>query len=347
MGLRGIKGAMELSDNIVQTRARLDLINDGSYTTDGLQNLIYASAQRSRGDYMNTADMVAKMGVMAGDSFSGPAEIVAFTEQLNKMYTVSGTNLAGQRAATLQLQQAMAMGVLRGQEFRSVVQQVPMLIRAVADSLGVSTGEVKKLADEGKITADVVKNAMFMSAEEINGKFESMPMTWGQVWTSMKNEMIMAAQPMLDVVNAIAQNWDRLKPIFIGVAAVIGIVAAAWGVYTVAQTLVWKAVTWLTVAANQALIVSLLANPLTWIAILVGVVIAVIYRWVQSIGNLRMAWLIAVDFVLSALDNAKIGFFTGLYFIQGLLDRMGLGFRTFGVGVQNIMGDVCWALFNP
>lgn len=325
LGLRGLKELAGLSDSMVQTRARLDMISDGSMSADEIQKMIFESAQRSRGDYMNTADMVSKMGIMAGDSFNGPSEVVAFTEQLNKMYTVSGTNLAGQRAATLQLQQAMAMGVLRGQEFRSVVQQVPMLVQAIGDSLGVSTGEVKKMADEGLITASVVKNAMFSSADEINAKFETMPMTWSQVWTSMKNEAIMAAQPLLDVVSAIAQHWEQLKPVFVGVATAIGIVAVAWGVYTVAQNL-----------ANAAM----WSNPLFWIVMLIGLVVSAIYQWVQSIGGLKIAWLTTVDAVLTWWDNLKAGFFDGVYWVENLLDNMGLAFLTMNFAAKNALGDL-------
>lgn len=314
MGLRGIKALVGLSDNMVQTKARLNIVNDGSMSTDALQKMIYESAQRSRGDYMGTADMVSKMGIMAGDAFhNDPRELVAFTETLNKMYTVSGTNQAGRQAATLQLEQAMAMGVLRGQEFRSVVQQVPMLVQAVADSLGVSTGEVKKMADEGLITASVVKNAMFRAADDVNAKFETMPMTWGQVWTSMKNEAIMAAQPLLDVVNEIAQHWDSLKPIFLGVASAIGVVAVAWGVYTVAQNL-----------ANAAM----WTNPLFWIALAVGVAVIAIYQFIQSCGGLKLAWMTAVDFVKTWGDKLKIFFWSFVYGVQDAVGDLKAGVLT-------------------
>ncbi|WP_394876184.1 tape measure protein, partial [Clostridium neonatale] len=206
LGMQAVKGIIGASDEIVQTKARLDLMNDGLQTTEELQNMIFQSAQRSRGAYADTASAVAKMGILAKDAFSSNEETVAFVEQLNKQFTICGTDIAGAQAATLQLTQALASGVLRGEELNSVFEQAPTVIQAIADYLDVGIGEIRDMASEGQITADIVKKAMFAAADETNEKFESMPKTIGQIWQGIKNEALMAFQPVLLKINEIANN---------------------------------------------------------------------------------------------------------------------------------------------
>lgn len=206
LGMQAVKGIINASDEIVQTKARLDLMNDGLQTTEQLQNMIFQSAQRSRGAYADTASAVAKMGILAKDAFSSNEETVAFVEQLNKQFTICGTDIAGAQAATLQLTQALASGVLRGEELNSVFEQAPTVIQAIADYLDVGIGEIRDMASEGQITADIVKKAMFAAADETNKKFESMPKTIGQIWQGIKNEALMAFQPVLLKINEVANN---------------------------------------------------------------------------------------------------------------------------------------------
>ncbi len=206
LGMQAVKGIINASDEIVQTKARLDLMNDRLQTTEELQNMIFQSAQRSRGAYADTASAVAKMGILAKDAFSSNEETVAFVEQLNKQFTICGTDIAGAQASTLQLTQALASGVLRGEELNSVFQQAPTVIQAIADYLDVGIGEIRDMASEGQITADIVKKAMFAAADETNEKFESMPKTIGQIWQGIKNEALMAFQPVLLKINEIANN---------------------------------------------------------------------------------------------------------------------------------------------
>lgn len=250
---------MDLSDQLTSTTARLNLMNDGLQTTRDLQNMIYLSAERSRGAYQATADAVSKLGLMAGDAFSSSEEIIAFTEQLNKQFTIAGTETAGIEAAMLQLTQAMGSGVLRGEEYNSILEQAPNIIQAIADYMEVPKGQLKDMAAEGEITAEIVKNAMFAAADETNAKFEAMPKTFSQIWTSFQNTALMAFQPVLqrlnDVANSeafqtfingaiealsmvagivveifnliasvgtmIADNWSWLSPIIYGVAAAL------------------------------------------------------------------------------------------------------------------------------
>ena len=320
---------LELADSMTTTRARLDLMNDGLQTTAELQDMIMESANRSRAAYSTTADAVAKMGIMAGDAFSSNEELIAFSELINKQFTIAGTSAAGIDAAMLQLTQAMSSGVLRGEELNSVFEQAPTIIQTIADYLGVPIGKIREMASEGQITSTIVKNAMLASADEINAKFAAMPMTFSQVWTIAKNIALEAFTPVLTLIGQGAQwiydNWSMIAPVFWGLAA------AALG-YAVA--------TWIANGAAQAFFTTLLTTPLFWIALAIGVVVAAIYKWVQSVGGLKVAWLICVNAVLTAWDWVKIGFMTGVYFVMNLWNRLQLAFYTASVNIQNFMGDM-------
>lgn len=206
MSVQTVSKAFDLSDTITNTTARLDMMNDGLQTIEQLQQMIFQSAQNSRGSYQDSADAVAKMGIMAQDAFNSNAELVAFVEQLNKQFTIAGTSQEGISSAMLQLTQAMSSGVLRGEELNSVFEQAPTIIQSIADYLDVPVGKIRDLASEGLISSEIVKNALLSSAEETNAKFEQMPMTWGQVFTSMKNQALMAFQPVLIKINELANN---------------------------------------------------------------------------------------------------------------------------------------------
>lgn len=327
---------VELADGMTTTRARLDLMNDGLQTTAELQDMIMKSANRSRAAYSTTADAVAKMGIMAGDAFSSNEELIAFSELINKQFTIAGTSAAGIDAAMLQLTQAMSSGVLRGEELNSVFEQAPTIIQTIADYLGVPIGKIREMAAEGQITSTIVKNAMLASADEINAKFAAMPMTFSQVWTIAKNIALEAFTPVLTLIGQGAQwiydNWSMIAPVFWGLAAAALGYAVALGIQTAA--------TWIANGAAQAFFTTLLTNPLFWIALAIGVVVAAIYKWVQSVGGLKVAWLICVNAVLTAWDWVKIGFMTGVYFVMNLWNRLQLAFYTASVNIQNFMGDM-------
>ena len=330
------KQVIELADSMTTTRARLDLMNDGLQTTAELQDMIMESANRSRASHQTTADAVAKMGVMAGDAFSSNEELIMFSELINKQFAIAGTSAAGIDAAMLQLTQAMSSGVLRGEELNSIFEQAPTIIQTIADYLGVPIGKIREMAAEGQITSTIVKNAMLSSADEINAKFASMPMTFSQVWTIAKNVALEAFTPVLTMIGQGAQwiydNWSMIAPIFWGLAAAALGYAVALGIQTAA--------TWIANGAAKAFFTTLLTNPLFWIAIAIGVVVAAIYQWVQSVGGLKVAWLICVNAVLTAWDWVKIGFMTGVYFVMDLWNRLQLAFYTAGVNIQNFMGDM-------
>lgn len=210
--IQTLSSALGLSDTLASTTARLNMMNDGLQTTQDLQNMIYLSAERARGSYQTTADAVSKLGLMAGDAFSSSEEIIAFMEQVNKQFTIAGTEASGIDAAMLQLTQAMGSGVLRGEEYNSILEQAPNIIQTIADYLEVPKGQLKDMAAEGKITADIVKAAMFAAVDETNAKFESMPMTFEQIGTSLENTALMALQPLLENLNKVA-NSDAFQQV--------------------------------------------------------------------------------------------------------------------------------------
>lgn len=332
----GAKKILELADTMTQTTARLDLMNDGLQTTEELQNKIMASANRSRAAYQTTADAVAKMGVMAGDAFANNDEIIAFTELINKQFTIAGTSAAGIDAAMLQLTQAMASGVLRGEELNSIFEQAPTIIQSIADYLDVPIGNIRAMAQEGQITADIVKNAMFATADETNRKFESMPMTFAQVWTNLQNQLLQTFQPLIQMIGSAAQwisdNWATIEPVLLAVAAAVGVLAVAFGV--------WKLVTLAQTIAQWALNSALLASPITWIVLAIAAVVGAIVYWINKIGGLKVAWLTVCNAIMTAWDWVKIGFFTGVYWVIGLWEKMQLAFKTVATNIANFMGDM-------
>lgn len=218
LGVRAAQAFVGLTDTFTQTTARLERMNDGLQATSELQTMIYQAAQRSRGAYQEMADMVGKLGTMAGEAFSSNTELVAFAEQINKQFALAGTSGQGMQAAMLQLTQAMSSGVLRGEELNSILEQAPTITKTIADYLGKTTGEMRKMAADGEITAQVVKNAMFWAADETNAAFEKIPLTFGQAWTMAGNAAIKAIQPAM-------QRLTDLLNSDLGKSAVNGLIA--------------------------------------------------------------------------------------------------------------------------
>lgn len=298
LSLRCIGQAAGLADTISTTTARLDMMNDGLQSIAELTEMIYTSANRARGAYQDTADMVAKLGTLAGEAFDGDtSQIVAFSEQINKLMTLSGATSAGRQAAMLQLTQAMSSGVLRGEELNSILEQTPTIAQTIARYLGVSTGEMRNLASEGLVTADVVKNAIFSAAEETNAKFAQMPLTFSQAATRIKNAAIMEFQPigqrLSDALNSdtgqaaiegviriigrlgdaadwtfdkigegaawVRQNWEALIPIAAGLGAAALVAGGSMVAAGAAGAVAWAAANWplLLVAAGVAGVIAL------------------------------------------------------------------------------------------
>lgn len=202
----GIKALLGLSDKMTSTTTRLNFLVDDGGSVEALEQKIMASAQRSRSAYLDTASAIASMGANAGSAFESNDELIAFMEQINKQFVIGGATAEGQSAAMLQLTQAMAAGALRGEELNSILENAPGIARAIESYMGIAEGSIKQYAEQGLITAEVVKNAMFAAADETNAKFESMPLTWAQIATKMQNTALAAFDPVLTRLNQVANS---------------------------------------------------------------------------------------------------------------------------------------------
>ncbi|HGM1125351.1 TPA: tape measure protein [Clostridioides difficile] len=191
LGLKSIGGLANLSDQMTNTNARLAMINDDKLSDGGLNKMIFQSAERSRASYLDTAQIVSRIGMNAGSAFSSTREIVSFAEQLNKKFIIAGASTQEMSSALLQLTQGLGSGVLRGEELNAVFESAPNIIKSIADYLDVDIGKIRGMASEGMLTADIVKNSLLAAAEQTNAEFEKMPYTFGQIWTSIKNNAVM------------------------------------------------------------------------------------------------------------------------------------------------------------
>ncbi|HBG0910411.1 TPA: tape measure protein [Clostridioides difficile] len=191
LSIRTLGGLGNLSDQMTSTNARLSMINDGQQSDSGLNKMIFQSAERSRASYLDTAKIVSRIGMNAGKAFSSTKEIVGFAEQLNKKFVIAGASTEEMNSALLQLTQGLGSGVLRGEELNAVFESAPNIIQSIADYLDVDIGKIRGMASEGMLTADIVKNSLLAAAEQTNAEFEKMPYTFGQIWTSIKNNAIM------------------------------------------------------------------------------------------------------------------------------------------------------------
>ena len=366
LGMKAVKGLVGLSDTITQTDARLSMMNDGLQTTAELNDMIYASAQRSRGSYLATADAVAKLGLMAGDAFSSNKETIAFMEQVNKQFKIAGPSAQGIDAAMLQLTQAMGSGVLRGEEYNSILEQAPNIIQAIAKYLDVPKGQLKEMAADGKITADIVKAAMFACADETNAKFESMPKTWSDIWTSMKNRAIKALDPVLAKINQLA-NSERvqrtvngllrafsvmavvLAQVFDGVCAVYNFVADNWSwigpivMGIVGALLLYKTVMFIISAVEVAATIAKLAYAAATGAQVAATTAATAaqYGLNTAIWACPITWVIALIIVLIVLIAIFFEQVVGaVYWLGALFKNIGLWIANVSIAIWNSIKNI-------
>ena len=326
---RSVKAFVGLSDEMTQIKARLNAINDGQQTTVELQNMVYESAQRARGEYKTTLDIVSKLGAQAKAAFSSNKETIAFAENLNKLFTISGTSAQGMESVMYNLTQAMASGVLRGQDLNAVMANTPQLLQIVSDYMGEPIGRIRKLSEEGQLSADVIKNALLGATDDINAQFEKMPMTFGQIATSMKNKFIKNIEPALNRLNDFA-NSDKFKVFVDRASTAIGVLANAivsvtekavnfgnfladhWGLV---EPVIWGlagafgglelatvALTIKTMALNTVLS----SNPIYLILAAVGIAIAFFVKWINSIGGVQVAYLMMVNGIKNYMASFAI-----------------------------------------
>ena len=309
ISLQGVQQVLEISDNFAQTTARLDLMNQSfnkanntAKKTDDLVNLVYQSAQNARGSFEDMASVVAKFGNNAKDAFGSQEEVVAFANLIQKQMTIAGASTQESSNAMLQLSQALGSGVLRGDELNSIFEQAPNLIQSIADYLNVPIGKIREMAADGELSAGVVKAAIFNSADEINAKFSQMPMTWGQVFTAMKNTALMQFQPVLDKINELANN-----PQFQEFAAnVIGSLATVANVVLTVFSIVASVGSF--VADNWAIIGPIVYGVAAAIGVVCGAMIA--YNTITKIS----AAIEAAKALASSIHSASLAMLTGATF---------------------------------
>lgn len=274
LGMQSVRWLVGTSDQLAQINARLQMMTGSAEAAAEANEQIYQAALRSRGAYADMADLVSQLGITAGGAFGDTGELVAFAEQIQKQMAISGASGASAAAAMTQLTQGLASGVLRGEELNSVLEQTPMIAKTIADYMGVTTGQMRELASEGAVTADVVKNAILGAAEETDAAFKQMPMTWAQVWTQMQNIAIRALDPVLGGINFLANHIEIIGPIVLGLGAAFGVflLAANWTKICTAAT------TGLTAAqtALSAVMATTWGPPLIAIILIIAAVYALV-----------------------------------------------------------------------
>ena len=217
--------AVKTTDQLTQLRARIDLINDGSQSTAEIMDKVFSAANRSRGSFLDMADSVAKLNLLAKDAFTSNDEAIYFVEQLNKQFKIAGAGVQETTSAMYQLTQAMAAGKLQGDEFRSIMENAPMLAQSIAQEMGLSVGQLKEMSSQGLITADIIKNALFNSAEETNAKFAEIPMTFQDIGTKLQNDLIAAFQPVMEELGNMTSS-DTFMSVLNELAFAFKVVAA-------------------------------------------------------------------------------------------------------------------------
>ncbi|MCT4686618.1 tape measure protein [Vallitalea sp.] len=384
---RTAEKALDISDIMTQTKARLNMMNDGLQTTEDLQNMIYFAAERSRGSYQDTADIVAKLGQRAGDAFSSNQETIAFAETLNKMFVVAGASQQEMSSASLQLTQALGSGVLRGEELNAVFEAAPNVIQSIADYLDVPIGKIRDMAGDGEITADIVKNSLLSATDEVNAKFNEMPMTFGQVATSIQNEALMAFDPVLsrlsDIANSdsfqtisnnivtglavasgltldlfdmigqlgsfIVDNWSIIKPIILGVVMAMGLYTTALIANNIIQGI--------STAVQTAQAIATAVKTGTTIADAAATNNLTVAQWALNSALLAcpLTWIIILIIAIIALFYAvvaAINKFAGTSIsatgiIMGVLATAGAFIGNLFMGIFDLILGVINALINP
>ena len=375
-GMQAVRWLVNTSDQLTSINARLKLMTGSAEGAAAAQEKIYQAAMRSRGAYADMADFVSQLGMTAGNAFSDTNELIAFAEQIQKQMAISGASGASAQAALVQLTQGLSSDALRGEELNSVLEQTPMIAKTIADYMGVTTGEMRELASEGKVTADVVKNAILGATAETNAQFEQMPMTWAQVWTMAQNIAIRALDPVLQAISWLANNIEILTPIVLGLggAFVVFQIAANWTKIAAAVTTAYHAVVTLlsigfgvltgnTAAASAAVFTfnsALLASPITWVVMGVVLLVAALYAGVAAFNKITGASVSATGIIAGAvltvaavIGNTVIGLLNGIIqavwsifvnpflgIIEWVLNVANGGFNSFGDAVANLIGNI-------
>lgn len=388
VGIQSVGKILNMSDELTQTTSRLDLMNNSFNEINGtanetseLVNMVYAAAQDARGSFSDMASVVARFGNNARDAFGNSEEVVAFADLVQKQMTITGASTQEAANAELQLSQALGSGVLRGDELNGIFEQAPNLIQNIADYLDVPIGQIREMAADGELSADVVKAAIFAAADDINGKFDEMPMTWGQIWQSMQNTAVMAFQPVLQRLNGmansdafqglvdgaieamattanmvlnifdlvgsvagfVADHWSIIEPIILGVAAAIIIYTA----FTKGAEIASRAASLATnawTAAQGAFNAVMSMNPVGLVIIAVVLLIAIIYAAVAAVNHFAGTSVSATGLICGAFATALA--FIGNLFIGTANTIIGIGVTLWNA-IANFVNAFALVFNNP
>ncbi|MGP1569092.1 MAG: tape measure protein, partial [Peptoanaerobacter stomatis] len=365
IGISGLKKILSVSDDLSQTHSRINLMNDGLQTTAELEEKIMKSANRSRAAYSDTAKVISKLGITASKSFKNNDEIIAFTELMNKSFKLGGASASEQANGMYQLTQAMASGRLQGDEFRSIIENAPLLAKAIADYTGVGQQGLKKMSSEGLITADIIKGALFSSANEIEERYKQMPITFSDIWNRIKNGSIAAFRPFLNKFSEIANsdkfssaisglinllallgmvlanviniavsgasfiydNWSIIEPIFLAIISIIGLYTSV----TIAQSIATSALAFAQWALNSAI----LSYPLFWIIAGILAVIVIIAVLIHKTIGFKLAWLQTVNFIIVVWDSLVIAGHMMANGVCDAWDNILIGIKMVSTGIIN------------
>lgn len=341
-----------LSDTLAGNKARLELIVDDGGSVDELNKKIYASAMRARASYTDTAATISKLGLLAGDAFNSNDEMIAFTELMNKNFTIGGASTQEQSSAMYQLTQAMASGRLQGDEYRSIIENAPLLAKAIEDymrNVQGAEGAMKDWSSEGLLTADVIKAALFSTADEVETRFARIPMTWGQVWTMASNIAIRALNPLLSAINWLANNISVIGPVVLGLgtAFLVFQVAAHWtqiasaamGIYNGLVnflTIGYGVLTGSTAAASAAQFTynsALLASPVTWVVMMLAVLVAALYAGVAAFNKFTGSGVSATGILMGTFAVL------GAHVLNNTIIPLQNGFAMFANFIGNLFND--------
>lgn len=375
-GITGIGALFRTSDELTSSTARLDMVNDGLQTQKELQDMIFDSAQRSRASYFTTAQTVARIGMNAKNAFGSTKEILAFSELLNKQFVIAGANHEEMRSATIQLTQALGSGVLRGEELNSVFESAPNIIQSIADYMGVPIGQIRKLAEEGCITADIVKNAMYASAEEIDKRYAKMPKTFAQIWQSFKNQALKAWMPLYEKMRQVAnstdfeamfnriiwtmQNIANVSIIAIDgmakafswfrqnlqlIAPILGTILALMVAYKTAQ-MAMAVVTGIATAAQTAFNIVCAMNPLGLLAMAIILVVGLLYTYVGAINNAEGTTYSATGAIVGAWYWVRDSFKNTITHMRNVWDGLCDVFNNTSTWLSTNFGILCDNMSN-
>jgi len=344
VGLAAVKKGIEIIDEFTNTAARLNLINDGLQNQAELQNKIFAAAKRSRGAYNDMASAISRMGLLAKDAFTSNDELIVFTELIQKSFKVGGASQTEQASAMLQLSQAMAAGRLQGDEFQSIMENAPMIADAIAKYMGKPKGELKELAAEGAITADIIKNAVFDSAKNINDMFNDMPQTFGDAWNEIKNGALQAFLPVIQNISSLINSpgfskfMDGLTKGFNGIAFVINFIINSLREIGDLISYLWPTIEPILIAVTAALTL--------WGITQIPMLITKLWLMVQPILAQAAAWAMANWPIL--LIGAAIGLllYAMLKFGDVVIEVVGVVGGIFG-GLFALLINGIAAMVNP